>query len=160
MLSKRRQNTLGMITVETCALLVIIASALTVESMIKDRTMPANQMYSLYGDIHFSGKVVGFHRVQHQGLPTVAVMCIKIDSSNVDSFYHFDKHTALKISNGTATLPLGIVSQLYDDIAYVSVNEAGSHKMLFITSANDTISRQLYYTSEYLSEADLSICDS
>ncbi len=92
-------------------------------------------------------------------------MCIKLDSSNVDSFYHFDQYTALKIENGIVTLPIGTCHQddigpTYEKVVYVNVNDNFSRKMLFINKEGDTIIEQLYYSSVDLKEYDLGICDS
>ena len=97
-------------------------------------------------------------------MPSAAILCIKIDSSNVDSFYQYDKYTALKIENGMATFPIGQYAKatddtLYKEIVYVNINEGKSHRMLFINTQNDTIVKQLYYTSSDLIENDLNICD-
>ena len=97
-------------------------------------------------------------------MPSAAILCIKIDSSNVNSFYQFDKYTALKIENGMATFPIGQYAKTTDDTlykkyVYVNINEGKSHKMLFINTQNDTIIKQLYYTSSDLKENDLNICD-
>lgn len=144
---------------------VIVIPILTIRSTLKDKSQHLNQIESLYGDISFSGKVVGFHYVKHTGMPEAAIMCINIDSSNVDSFYHFDKYTALKIKDGIATLPIGTCSKsdrgaLYEKTVYVSVNESKSHNMIFVTAEKDTIEKALYYTSSDLEENDMSICDS
>lgn len=147
-----------------CFSLAIIGFILTLRSSIKEIKQHANQMETLYGDISFSGEVVGFHCIRYGIDPPGCIMCIKIDSSTVDSFYHYDRYTALKIDNGIATLPLGLYDEntdfaLLKEVVYVHINEAGSHKMLFIIDENDTITKDLYYTSSYMYEKDLKICD-
>ncbi|MCR4828831.1 MAG: hypothetical protein K5864_05140 [Bacteroidales bacterium] len=139
--------------------LAIIGFILTVRSSIKEIKQRANQIETLYGDISFSGEVIDYHPIKHSIDPPGAIMCIKIDSSTVDSFYHYDRYTALKIDNGIATLPLGQYDVEYKEVVYVHINEAGSHKMLFIIDENDTITEDLYYTSSYMYERDLKICD-
>jgi len=143
---------------------LIVVPILTIRSSIKDVITHKSQIESLYGDVFFSGKVVGFHCIKHSGMPSAAILCIKIDSSNVDSFYQYDKYTALKIENGMATFPIGQYAKatddtLYKEIVYVNINEGKSLRMLFINTQNDTIVKQLYYTSSDLIENDLNICD-
>lgn len=53
-------------------------------------------------------------RLKHPWMPEAAIMCVKLDSCYVNSFYHFDKYTALKIENGIATLPISEGLKLYD----------------------------------------------
>ncbi len=144
---------------------IIIGPVMTVRNTHKRRAQYANQIETIYGDISFSGRVVDFHYVKHSGMPSAAIMCIKLDSSNVDSFYHFDQYTALKIENGIVTLPIGTCHQddigpTYEKVVYVNVNDNFSRKMLFINKEGDTIVEQLYYSSVDLKEYDLGICDS
>lgn len=153
-----------MIIVVFCITWIIVVPVLTIRSSIKDAIIHKRQIESLYDDVFFAGKVVGFHYIKHSGMPSAAILCIKIDSSNVNSFYQFDKYTALKIENGMATFPIGQYAKTTDDTlykkyVYVNINEGKSHKMLFINTQNDTIIKQLYYTSSDLKENDLNICD-
>ena len=163
---KKKLNALDWIIIVIFAFFVTTTPVWMLKSATRDRSMHANQIEALFGNISFSGKVVGFHCVKHSGMPLcTAILCIQIDSSNVDSFYQFDKYTALKIEKGMATLPIGLFDKttedtLYKNVIRVNINELRSHKMLFITAGNDTIVDSLYYTSVGLKEYDLGICDS
>lgn len=142
---------------------IIVVPLLVIKNANKEIAQHKEQIEYLYGDVYFSGSVAGFHKIKHSGMPEATVICIKIDTCNVDSFYHFDKYTALKINSGIVTFPIGGVGtddDIYKNVVYVNVNEAGSHKMLFVNSQNDTHARTLYYTSEDLKEDDMRICDS
>ena len=144
---------------------VIVAPVWTIKDTIKSKSHHTNQIETMYGEISFSGRVVNFHYIKHPGMPEAAIMCVKLDSCNVNSFYHFDKYTALKIENGIATLPIGTCSKsdrgaLFEKVVYVNVNESESHKMIFVNGEKDTIEKSLYYTSSDLKENDMKICDS
>ncbi len=163
--TKRKFNVLDWLIIVMFCLAVVFFSVFTIKNTIISKSEHAKHIEDLYGNISFSGRVVDFHYVKHSGMPTAAIMCIKIDSSNVDSFYQYDKYTALKIENGMVTLPIGGCGPSncgpeYESIIYVAVNENRSHEMRFINEANDTLVRTLYYTSENLKEYDLGICDS
>lgn len=144
---------------------IIVTPVWIIKGANNDRLQHTNQIKSLYGGISFVGKVVCVHYIKHSGMPLeTVIMCIKIDSSNTDSFYQFDKYTAFKIENGVATLPIGLFDKttedtLYEDVVRVIINESGSHKALYITEKNDTIVDSLCYTSVGLKEYDLNICD-
>lgn len=144
---------------------VVVTPVWMIKNARVERFQQANMIESLFANISFSGKVVGIHTVKHLGMPSAAIMCIKIDSSNLDSFYKFDKYTALKIENGIATFPIGGYDKstddtLYEKVVYVNINEAKSHKMIFVSNQNDTIEHELCYTSVNLKENDMGICDS
>lgn len=143
---------------------ILVSPLLIIKHTREAKIQHANQIESLFGNIYFEGKVVGFNYIKHSGMPSAAIMCIKMDSSNVDSFYHFDKYTALKIENGIATFPIGSYDKstndtLFKKTVFVIINKDGNHKMLFISNDNDTIVEQMYYTSVDIKESDLIICD-
>lgn len=121
------------------------------------------------GDVEFRGRVISVKMLKHSGRPA-SIMCIKIDSCNVDSFYYHGKYGALRIHDGIATLPLGsMVSEKDIDptsnssflrrTRYVEVNQNKNHQMLFIDTNGDSLCFDHLRFGHNNPEADMYICD-
>ena len=117
----------------------------------------------VYGDIQFKGKVLNVHEIERWGR-IYGIMCVKLDYSNINSFYKFDKISCLKIRDGIAVLPTGPLGSKEDvryilDAAYIEVNIDNSGKMCFTDSVgNEFVQDYLYYGNGNLLESDLSRC--
>lgn len=160
----KKDKILDWIKIMVFVTFILVTPVLIIKKTMKAKIQHENQIESLFGNIYFEGKVVGLNYIKHSGMPSAAIMCIKMDTSNVDSFYHFDKYTALKIGNGKAALPIGSYDKstndtLFRKTVYVIINKNANHKMLFISKDNDTLVEPLYYTSVDIKEMDLIICD-
>ena len=77
-----------------------------------------------------------------------ALLCIKIDTTNVDSFYYFSRDWALCIRDSVAVIPIGMIDKydsadLFKTTAQrVVVNKDHNKKTLFIRG-NDTLLQDL-----------------
>ena len=108
--------------------------------------------------VYFEGEV--FSAQTKRG---VGVLCVKIDSANVDSFYFHNRQAALIINSGVATFPLGLIDK-YDsndlfryNSQYVIVNKDKSGQMLFIKD-NDTLSVPLTFFPSKMYKTDMPNC--
>ena len=122
----------------------------------------------VYGNIQFKGKVLNVHKIDRWGR-VYGIICIKLDYTNTNSFYRFDKMSCLKIKNNIATLPTGFIGndEGYDkrvnailSTAYIEVNIDNSKQIYFIDSlGNKFVQDYLYYRSSNLIESDLNRCN-
>lgn len=135
------------------------------------------EMTEIYGTIQFKGKVIQLHKIR-RNQHINGLICIKLDSTNTDSFYKFyrDKfsgpfstknvNSCFKIKAGIATLPTGSLSDNYSkrviailNARYVEVNMNDSRQVAYIDSAGNRYVTDLYYGTGDLIEADMSVCD-
>ena len=56
--------------------------------------------------VYFEGDVLSLHKYKHSTL-----LCIRIDTASVDSFYYFSRYWALCIREGMAVMPIGMVDE-------------------------------------------------
>ncbi len=106
--------------------------------------------------IYFEGDVLSAPVYNNSTL-----LCIKIDTTSVDSFYHFNRGGwALFIRNGVAVMPIGIIDK-YDsaDIFMataqrVVLNKDHNKRVLFIRG-NDTLPQNLDLWPAKLEEVHL-----
>lgn len=117
----------------------------------------------IYGDIEFSGRVDSIIKIRRGGR-TYGLMCIDLDYSNLDSFYNFDKYTALKIKDNKAVLPIGFVGEhpiLRSDFLfktnYIDVNKKENTKIIFYSN-NDSLVEKWSFRNNNLREEDLLKC--
>lgn len=77
-----------------------------------------------------------------------ALLCIKIDTTSVDSFYYFSREWALSIRDSVAVIPIGMIDKydsadLFKTTAQrVVVNKDHNKKTLFIRGS-DTLPQDL-----------------
>jgi hypothetical protein len=133
------------------------------KQIVKDK----QDIETIYGNIQFKGEVLKIHKIKRWGR-VYGIMCIKLDYSNVDSFYRFDKTSCLKIKNGIAALPTSSVSndEGYDkrvnailNATYIEVNMDTNKQMCVIDSAGTIFYQDLYFRSSNLKEEDMLLCD-
>lgn len=107
--------------------------------------------------VYFEGEV--FSAQTKRG---VGVLCVKIDSANVDSFYFYNRQAALIIKSGVATFPLGLIDKndsndlFRYNSQYVIVNKDKSGQMLFLKEC-DTLSVPLSFFPSKIG-MDMPIC--
>lgn len=91
------------------------------------------------GDIYFQGKVISSFTKYKEIL-----LCILLDSTNTHSYYTYARNLALKIENGIAVLPIGILdtndaeSLFKYNAEYVIVNKDKNSEINYIIK-NDTL---------------------
>jgi hypothetical protein len=130
----------------------------------------------IYGDIQFKGKVLQLHKIRRGGR-TYGLMCVKIDSTNTESFYRFDdtyfvfgsKHemSCLKIEDGIATFPTNFIGNEEGhkrDVAifnarYIEVNINNSRQIVYIDSMGNRYEDGFHFGSNNLIEEDMNVCD-
>ena len=89
-----------------------------------------------------------------------ALLCIKIDTTSVDSFYYFSRDWALCIRDSVAVIPIGMIDKydsadLFKTTAQrVVVNKDHNKKTLFIRG-NDTLPQDLDLWPAKLEEVHL-----
>ena len=106
--------------------------------------------------IYFEGDVLSAPVYNNSTL-----LCIKLDTTSVDSFYHFNRGGwALFIRNGVAVMPIGMIDKydsadLFKTTAQrVVVNKDHNKKTLFIRG-NDTLPQDLDLWPAKLEEVHL-----
>ena len=89
-----------------------------------------------------------------------ALLCIKIDTTNVDSFYYFSRDWALCIRDSVAVIPIGIIDK-FDSADHfkttaqrVVLNKTHNKKTLFIRGI-DTLPQELDLWPAKLEEVHL-----
>jgi hypothetical protein len=106
--------------------------------------------------IYFEGDVLSAPVYNNSTL-----LCIKLDTTSVDSFYHFNRGGwALFIRNGVAVMPIGMIDK-YDSVGLfkatslrVVVNKDHNKKAIFIRD-NDTLQQDLDFWPAKLEEVHL-----
>ncbi|MDR0872336.1 MAG: hypothetical protein LBN27_02565 [Prevotellaceae bacterium] len=133
-----------------------------------------NYIEEVYGNIQFKGEVVQLHKIKRGGR-TYGLICIKLNYTNIDSFYRFDnkwmgaenKMSCLKIKNKIAVLPTSFLGndKRYDkrvnaifNAKYIEVNINNSRQIVYIDSIGNRFSTNLNFPSNNLIEEDLQIC--
>ena len=105
--------------------------------------------------VYFEGDVISSPKYKHSTL-----LCIRIDTASVDSFYYFSRDWALCIREGVAVMPIGMVdendsSDLFKTHAQrVLVNKDFGGKAHFIIGS-DTLTEDLSLWLGKLNEVHL-----
>ena len=105
--------------------------------------------------VYFEGDVLSSPKYKHSTL-----LCIRIDTASVDSFYYFSRDWALCIRESVAVMPIGMVdendqSDLFKANAQrVIVNKDRSGKTQFVTGS-DTLTEYLTLWPGKLDEVHL-----
>lgn len=119
----------------------------------------AEKTSELFKNVFFEGEVLSVHEKNNSG-----IMCIEIDSANINSFNFFNHHGALKIESGIATFPLGFLNKDNEDdlfklnATHVSVNKDTSGIMLFI-KGDDTLSVPMDFWPGKIERCHMLYCD-
>lgn len=122
---------------------------------------------SVYSNIQFKGEVLSINRIKYGGR-IFGIMCVKIDSTNTNSFYRFDECSCLRIKDGIASMPTNFIGEETSpstiailEAVYVEVNPNNSRTVVFINkNGKRTVSDWYYFFDNInLSENDLLICD-
>lgn len=116
-----------------------LISLLFIRDMQRDKQESQKELAALEQTVYFEGTVTAAPVYKNTTL-----LCVKIDTSSVDSFYHFSRHCAVKVQDGVAVLPIGLIDR--NDSSYVFkchakrlvVNKGFDRKTLFI-NGSDTL---------------------
>lgn len=74
----------------------------------KNRENYKNQTFETFEEVKFKGKILSIYK-HNCGGHIYGIMQVKLDFSNVDSFYVYNDMNCFKISCGIATLPTNIL---------------------------------------------------
>ena len=124
--------------------------------MLKPAKSKEKEFDKLFGNVHFEGNVLSAPVYNNSTL-----LCIKIDTASVDSFYYFNRGDwALCIHDGMAVMPIGMIDK-YDSVGLfkatslrVVVNKDHNKKAIFIRD-NDTLQQDLNFWPAKLEEVHL-----
>jgi len=113
---------------------------------------------SMIGGVQFRGHVI-HHKVYDYGGKNYYMVCVKLDYSNVKTFYVFNNICFLKIKNGIATMANGFLSS-YDGVAtYVDVNINNDRQERFFYSKGQIDTLPLRLNNFNLTKQDLNECN-
>ncbi len=124
--------------------------------MLKPAKSKEKEFDKLFGNVYFEGNVLSAPVYNNSTL-----LCIKIDTASVDSFYYFNRGDwALCIHDGMAVMPIGMIDK-YDSVGLfkatslrVVVNKDHNKKAIFIRD-NDTLQQDLDFWPAKLEEVHL-----
>lgn len=105
--------------------------------------------------IQFKGQIIKSKKTDR-----VHMICVKLDYTNIDSFYSRDESLGIKIKNGTAVIAIGSDLVDYYKVDYVEVNMNNDGKEKFYSKGKlvetyDT----LFLGGGGLTEDDMNVCD-
>ncbi len=129
--------------------------------MLKPAKSKEKEFDKLFGNVYFEGNVLSAPVYNNSTL-----LCIKIDTASVDSFYYFNRGDwALCIHDGMAVMPIGMIDK-YDSVGLfkatslrVVVNKDHNKKTIFIRD-NDTLQQDLDFWPAKLEEVHLLMAQS
>ena len=145
-------------TILTIIVLVAVwclISFLFIRDMQRDKQESQRELDALGQTVYFEGTVIASPVYKNTTL-----LCVRIIKSSVDSFYHFSRYCAVKIQDGLAVLPIGLIdenssSDLFKSHAQrVVVNRDYNNKIYYITG-NDTLTEELSFWSGKLEEVHM-----
>lgn len=114
-------------------------SFLFFRDMQRDKQESRKELAALGQTVYFEGSVIASPVYKNTTL-----LCVKIDSSSVDSFYHFSRHCAVKVQDGVAVFSIGLIDRNDSSDVFkchakrVVVNKGFDRKTLFI-NGSDTL---------------------
>ncbi|MDN3580543.1 hypothetical protein [Mucilaginibacter flavus] len=82
------------------------------------------EILSLTGSIQFKGEVINSKVYDYSGKPYFMV-CVKLDTCNVKSLFIINDLVSIKIKDGIATFPIGVLEPYYGIPVYVEENLGG-----------------------------------
>ena len=129
--------------------------------MLKPAKSKEKEFDKLFGNVYFEVNVLSAPVYNNSTL-----LCIKIDTASVDSFYYFNRGDwALCIHDGMAVMPIGMIDK-YDSVGLfkatslrVVVNKDHNKKAIFIRD-NDTLQQDLDFWPAKLEEVHLLMAQS
>ena len=111
--------------------------------MQRDKQESRKELDALGQTVYFEGTVIASPVYNNTTL-----LCVAVDTSSVDSFYHFSRHCAVKVQDGVAVFPIGLIDRNDSSDVFkshagkVAVNKDYSRKTLFFRDG-DTLVEEL-----------------
>lgn len=158
MTSKLRDNKYFIVALIIALICFFFSTFFTYVRSVKYREEYKFQTIETFNDIKFKGNVLSIYKYKFKGGPHFyGIMRVKLDYSNVDSFYVFNDMNCLKISDGIATFP---TSAFYLDgheersnailkAVYIEVNDS---QITYIDSLGNQFSEDIYFRSKTVSK--------
>lgn len=134
-----------------------IISFLFFRDMKRDKQECRKELDTLGQTVYFEGAVIASPVYKNTTL-----LCVKIDTSSVDSFYHFSRHCAVKVQDGVAVFPIGLIDRNDSSDVFkchakrVIVNKGFDRKTLFIIGS-DTLAEDISFWGGKVDEIHLLI---
>ncbi|MBO4599798.1 MAG: hypothetical protein J5641_03565 [Bacteroidales bacterium] len=150
------RSKVGSVIVSVAVLLVPCLLFMLMERHNKHEEHESDKEFDqLLEKVYFEGDVLSSPKYKHSTL-----LCIRIDTASVDSFYYFSRDWALCIREGVAVMPIGMVdendsSDLFKTHAQrVLVNKDYGRKTHFVVGS-DTLTEDLSLWPGKLNEVHL-----
>lgn len=124
---------------------------------IKDSDAKEIFLNKTLGNIHFKGKVIKFSLISRYS-KRYSLACVKLDYTNIDSFYLFKNDYCLVIKNGIATVSGGFFPSDGRVLDYVEVNMNSNTKEIFHYKDGSTLESTYLIGCGGLIETDMNIC--
>ena len=132
-----------------------LISFLFFRDMQRDRQESRKELDTLDKTVYFEGEVIAAPVYNNTTL-----LCVKIDTSSIDSLHFFSRHCAVKVQDGVAVLPIGLIDRNDSSDVFkthaerVVVNKDYDSKALFI-NGDDTLVEELSFWRGKIDEVHL-----
>ncbi|MGZ4001232.1 MAG: hypothetical protein ACXVIY_11410 [Mucilaginibacter sp.] len=113
---------------------------------------------AMFGKLQFKGKVIGSRTYRYFN-KNYYVVCVKLDSSSINSLYIFNNLDGIRISKGMATFAAGYLNPVLGVVDSVSVNMDKSGKVELYYKAHAREERPLGFDLMGIKESDLKACN-
>lgn len=149
-MKKETKVLLLLLSVITIFIIVIIVS-----QHFLNRSSEVGKRHAENFKIQFKGQILKSKKTER-----LYMICIKLDYTNVDSFYSRDESLGLKIKDGIAVMTASSTLVEEDKVDYVEVNMNNDGKERFYSKGKlvetyDT----LFLGGGGLTEKDMNVCD-
>jgi hypothetical protein len=142
------------------AVIALFLASVAISQYYNAERRAGNQKIRLaqIGKLQFKGKVIN-SKVYKYGGKNYYLVCVKLDSANVQAFYIYNDLDCLRIKNGIATLPAGYLNHTLGIVDSVAVNINNSGKIVFHYKDNARDVFPLGFNPMGLSESDMNTCN-
>jgi hypothetical protein len=111
-----------------------------------------------FGKLQFKGRVISSKTYRYFN-KNYYLVCVKLDSTNVNSLYVFNNLDGIKIKNGIATFAAGYLNPVLGVADSVAANINNSGKVIFHYKAHAVDVHPLGFDLMGLKEGDLNACN-
>jgi len=145
------------------AILLLVSTVLTVfiVSVIRSKKEGIKddaERLLIVKNIQFKGKVISYKTFDFGGR-TSYMVCLKLDYSNLTSFYALNRLCFIKIKAGVATMAVGHLDQYYGIPTYVEVNINNDGMEHYTYPGGKSNTFDLSLANYDLTEKDLNTCN-
>lgn len=111
-----------------------------------------------FSKLQFKGKVIGSKTYRYFN-KNYYVVCVKLDSTSVNSLYIFNNLDGIRIRNGIATFAAGYLNPVLGVVDSVSVNMNNNGKVEFYYKVHAREEHPLGFDQMGVKESDLNGCN-